>query len=1054
MSSICSLLLILHCIVARCQFNLHLTDGSTNTALQHDCLHLVALIQNDIEPRQIIAYCLSESPSKWNVKPNSLDRSFSFDQLFERDITSEQLYRWSAPIDLAESYQSYLDHLPSSKQWPSQLFYNCTAPRFGPRCQYSFDGYESYALSLSDIVRHFYSHPYAPRALTCFTQLQCDHSSRSGCLDWTDVCNGEIDCLNDGIDEKDCWQLQINECDEENQFRCDNGECIAKTFVADDVYGYECIDRSDELKRPTTNPQRTTGEPTFALEDMRCPKGIENEMTLRSKCPNRRDNLNIDALFSDQPKYVKEECWFAFRCHFSIPLFGHPRCRTACIGRSCQQIINETCPDVLFIPDVPLLFGHIYFAYTKQAAVEALTIVHPPSYVCYDEQLCSGFLPNKTLVSFHNTTCRRPADFPLKFTSVLGRNDWFDRYVKAVYRELYKCNTVIRNISAVCDHSKMYRCMNSSKCIPNDRLGDNRKDCDYGDDEEQTVIDAICLEQGSTAFFNCTTTGKCINRKKVENTRCDCGRNAYGLCDDEDEFMRRVRTHISFPLVCDGFTELLPVTIDGKNETDETECELCYCNSTYTRCDGFWNCLNGADEVDCDPSPLLECPMHSHVCISPHTQELMCLPLARANDGSIDCLGGTDEPRLCRSQDHAMDQNNFFCPNRTYQRCVPSINVCFEAEHCPNNDDRKELCSQTNDLSLYTLPYKEWCSDPSTSDMEMLLCDFRNDDQKVLSIPFSLHGMEKLPSPSPDRRLSTVQITVQHQQRCHRGLPLRVWSGNERNSTNTTCLCPPSFYGDMCQFQNQRISLTIKLQVYSDSRRTPFAVVVTLIDDTHERIIHSHHQLTYLYIRDCQIKFNIYLLYASRPKNLTNSHSVHIDVYEKSSLAYRGSLILPLQFPFLPIHRIAVHLDVPRASETCRDERCVHGQCMQYFNAPAGTTFCQCHEGWSGRYCTIPHTCLCSDDALCLGSWQATDPSAFADCIHSVLDACFVIRSAYRRRMRRVTTVDSAYRWMNRWSLRRNSSASVRNASPANDVRYPTSGSSCPFTKISHCHNR
>ena len=34
-----------------------------------------------------------------------------------------------------------------------------------------------------------------------------------------------------------------------------------------------------------------------------------------------------------------------------------------------------------------------------------------------------------------------------------------------------------------------------------------------------------------------------------------------------------IRKHISFPTICDGFTELLPININGRNETDETECE-------------------------------------------------------------------------------------------------------------------------------------------------------------------------------------------------------------------------------------------------------------------------------------------------------------------------------------------------------------------------------------------------------------------------------------------------------------------------------------------------
>ena len=37
--------------------------------------------------------------------------------------------------------------------------------------------------------------------------------------------------------------------------------------------------------------------------------------------------------------------------------------------------------------------------------------------------------------------------------------------------------------------------------------------------------------------------------------------------------LRRARSKILFQTVCDGFTELFPVTIDGRNETDETECE-------------------------------------------------------------------------------------------------------------------------------------------------------------------------------------------------------------------------------------------------------------------------------------------------------------------------------------------------------------------------------------------------------------------------------------------------------------------------------------------------
>ncbi len=126
----------------------------------------------------------------------------------------------------------------------------------------------------------------------------------------------------------------------------------------------------------------------------------------------------------------------------------------------------------------------------------------------------------------------------------------------------------------------------------------------------------------------------------------------------------------------------------------------------------------------------------------------------------------------------------------------------------------------------------------------------------------------------------------------------------------------------------------------------------------------------YSSMRHCKSKFNIYLLYSTRPKNSIKNYSLHIDFYEKVSLVYRGSVLLPITFPFLPVHRLAFPVDIPGSdtkTHSCSNDQCVHGKCIKYSNNPDSLLFCQCDQGWSGRYCTIQYTCNCASNCVCLG---------------------------------------------------------------------------------------
>ncbi|CAF1279668.1 unnamed protein product, partial [Adineta ricciae] len=595
------------------QINLDLTDSINEygnvSALQHHCLHVATWNELEIDPYQIISFCMNEYSSKWNLKENNIDRKFTFADLYQLNITSEQLYLWSAPFDVIERYYSYTKQRLTTNQTSfsteEQYFYNCTLPRFGPYCQYSFDLYNDTYLTLNEIIHDYYQQPYEPSSLTCYTHLQCNRFSTAACLDWTEICDGIIDCEN-GTDEESCWQLEINKCND-NEFRCDNGQCIDKLFLHDNINPhFECLDQSDEKEDLRPSHQFIT-EPIFANEDIICPRNPPLEMKFTSSCLLSRDTLLRQTLFSTKPNNLSDDCWDALFCLLRLPDPWNPTCRALCSEIPCEDIINMTCPSMIHVPAKPIAFGHIYVVYDKEQTIKQQRGIISPHYICYDDRLCNGFLSNKSLFSYNGKTCRRPEDFPLNYSSSgPGRDSWLNAFILPIIRQLSQCNTILYKDPTICNEQDFYQCWNSSKCIAKHRLCDNRTDCDYGDDEKCSIIN---------------------NSNSIYSTN-----------------MLSVRHHISFPTICDGFTELLPILIDGRNDTDETECEYWPCNNSYTRCDGFWNCLNGADEVDCNVSALLNCPSHHHICVSPQTNRFMCLPLKKAHDGHVDCLGGTDEP--------------------------------------------------------------------------------------------------------------------------------------------------------------------------------------------------------------------------------------------------------------------------------------------------------------------------------------------------------------------------------------------------------------------------
>ena len=127
---------LLHLIHSHLQINLHRTHSvSKDDSFQHHCLQVPAYRMQESDPRQIISYCLGQCSLNLSIKENNRDQKFTFDQLTKQNITNQQLYLWSAPIDLIERYQFYLNQLNKKSHETSlgsEVFYNCALPSFGP----------------------------------------------------------------------------------------------------------------------------------------------------------------------------------------------------------------------------------------------------------------------------------------------------------------------------------------------------------------------------------------------------------------------------------------------------------------------------------------------------------------------------------------------------------------------------------------------------------------------------------------------------------------------------------------------------------------------------------------------------------------------------------------------------------------------------------------------------------------------------------------------------------------------------------------------------------